>query len=71
MPNMYVYHCKDSRSVELVTNTDANVVAEWIPGEGADIALYRDRETGKVVGVRLEAYGDELQVAPERISGEA
>lgn len=35
---------------------------DWIKGEGADICLYRDMETHKVMGCRLPLYQKELRV---------
>lgn len=44
---------KESSSVELMLDTTSNYIGEWIPDEGGDICLYRDRDTNKVVGVFL------------------
>lgn len=40
-------------AVTLYVDTDTSDYGEHIPGEGADICIFRDRETNKVVGVRL------------------
>lgn len=44
---------RTGRAVEVMLDNKADYYSEHIPGEGADIGLYRDRETNKVVGVRL------------------
>ena len=47
-------------AVELYLDTSIPTYSEWIPGEGADIALYRSQENNKVVGCRLPLYDDKL-----------
>jgi hypothetical protein len=49
-------------AVELLLDTSRDTYGEHIAGEGADICLYRDTETGKVVGVRLPLMKQELSV---------
>lgn len=49
--------------VDLVLDTKRATICEWIKGEGADICLYRDRDTGKVVGCHLPLYQKELRVS--------
>lgn len=56
-----VYVSKDSRSIHIYTSGDDSY-AEHIPGEGADICLFRSRETGKVTGAKLEVFHEGLQV---------
>jgi len=53
---------REGRAVELMLDTHSHYNGEWIPGEGADICLYRDIDTGKVMGVRLPLYCDRLSV---------
>ena len=48
-------------AVELLTDTKAIYYGEWIKGEGADICLYRERETGRIVGCRLPMHHTELR----------
>ena len=49
-------------AVELLLDTAIVTYSEWIKGEGADICLYRCRETNKVVGVRLPLMNRRLVV---------
>jgi len=49
-------------SVELFLDTSKRTYGDWIKGEGADICLYRDAETHKVVGCYLPLYQKELIV---------
>ena len=44
---------EDGKAVELWLDTSIATYSEWIKGEGADITLMRDQETGRVVGCRL------------------
>ena len=44
-------------------NTKTNHYGDWIKGEGADICLYRDMETNKVVGCHLPLYQKNLIVS--------
>jgi FtsZ-binding cell division protein ZapB len=53
---------EDARTVELITDTQLNTHAEWIPGEGADICLYREQSSNRVVGVCLELGSERLEV---------
>lgn len=50
-------------AVELHLDTSRSTYGEWIPGEGGDICLIRDRETDKVVGVRLPLMNNRLVVS--------
>jgi hypothetical protein len=52
-PPFDLYVCESSQAVELRTHPTVANYAEWIDGEGADICLYREQETKKVVGCRL------------------
>lgn len=56
-----VHVCKDSRTIHIYTCGDASY-AEHIPGEGADICLFRSRKTGKVTEVKLETFYEGLKV---------
>ena len=53
---------EEGHSVELILDTNVNYYGDCIKGEGADICLYRDMETHKVVGCRLPLYQKELIV---------
>lgn len=69
---MGLYVSEDGKSVELLLDTARDYWGEWIPGEGGDICLYRDRETNKVMGVHLPLYNERLCVhyrGPIRIAG--
>jgi hypothetical protein len=55
-PACTVYVCIDSNAIEIITDPTAASHGEHIKGEGADICLYRDIDTGKVVGCRLAMY---------------
>lgn len=50
-------------SIELLLDTRSDYYSEWIPGEGADICLFRDMETHKVVGCDLPLYHKELRIS--------
>lgn len=50
---MYLSVHELGHAVELCLNTQSTFNGEWIPGEGADICLHRDIDTGKIVGCRL------------------
>ncbi|KKN09811.1 hypothetical protein LCGC14_1042840 [marine sediment metagenome] len=59
---------EEGSCVDLVLDTKRATTSEWIKGEGADICLYRDRDTGKVVGVppaslpqRVESFQNNLE----------
>ena len=52
-------------SVELNLDTSLATFAEWIPGEGGDIALLRCCETKRVVGVHLPLMRNNLCVQHE------
>lgn len=62
-----VYLSKDSRTIHIYTSGDDSY-AEHIPGEGADICLFRSRETGKVTGVKLETHLEGVQLCCGDIS---
>ena len=49
-------------SIELLIDTKADYYSEWIKGEGADICLYRERDTEKVVGVHLPLRHAKLMI---------
>ena len=49
-------------AVELLLDTSVPIYSEWIKGEGADIALFKSQETGKVMGCRLPIYDNKLSV---------
>lgn len=53
---------EEGRAVTLNLDSSVDSVSEWIPGEGADIALMRCRDSGRVVGVRLPLMCDRLSV---------
>lgn len=52
----------DGSAVELCLDTGIATYSEWIPGEGADIALIRCMETNRVVGCRLPLLKQNLAV---------
>lgn len=43
----------DDNAMEILAKPGGCSYAEWIMGERADVAIYRDQDTGKLVGVRL------------------
>ena len=49
-PCMALYVDEESKSVELLLDSTSNYTAEHIPGEDGDICLYRDSDTGRIVG---------------------
>ena len=53
---------EDAKSVELIMDTSIDTRAEWIPGEGGDVCLYRSQEDEHVVGVRLPLKRTNLAV---------
>jgi len=57
---------EDAKSVELIMDTSIDTRAEWIPGEGGDVCLYRSQEDEHVVGVRLPLKKDKPSRAPRR-----
>ena len=57
---------KHGKSVELILDTTKDYYGDWIPGEGGDICLFRDRETKKVVGCHLPLYQEELLVLEDK-----
>jgi len=59
---MALHASRDGLSVDLLLDTGSNSYSEWIPGEGGDICLYRDRQTNKVVGCHLPLYNERLMV---------
>lgn len=61
-PCMSLHVNEDGQCVELLLDTNRDTYHEWIPGEGGDIGLVRDFETGKVVGVRLPLLNPLLSV---------
>lgn len=63
MGTIYVH--RDGNAIDVHLDTKANYYGEWIAGEGADICLYRDQETKKVVGAHLPFYMDTLAVDVE------
>lgn len=62
---MSLYVCNDSNTVELILDTSVPTIAEWINGEGSDIALYRSLITNKVVGIRLPLLNNKLCISHE------
>lgn len=59
---MTLHVSEDGSAVTLYTDTALDTYGEWIKGEGADICLYRCRETDMVVGVRLPLRRKNLAV---------
>jgi hypothetical protein len=55
-PALINIHAGPGNSIEVFLQPNVSDYCEWIPGEGADIGLYRDQETNRVVGVRLPFY---------------
>ena len=53
---------EDGQRVTLLLDTSLDTYHEWIPGEGADIGLIRDRETKKTVGIDLPLLNHRLCV---------
>lgn len=53
---------EEGKSVELLLETGTGHYLDWIPGEGGDIGLLRDRETNRVVGVHLPLLNNKLVV---------
>lgn len=56
-----VHVCKDSRTIQVFTSGEDSY-GEHIPGEGADICLFRSRKTGKVTGVKMETHLEGVQL---------
>jgi hypothetical protein len=54
----YIEIDRKSHVLEIVIDTNAAPYSEHICGEGADICLYRDMDTDKVVGCRLPITED-------------
>jgi hypothetical protein len=52
-PSTTVCIDEEGKAVELFTDNKVSYYGEWIKGEGADICIYRERQTEKVIGVRL------------------
>jgi hypothetical protein len=48
----YVFVDVENEAVEMVLE-DTEYYAEWIEGEGADIALFKAYDDNRVIGVRL------------------
>ena len=61
-PCMSLYVNQDGRTVQLLLESARNFIAEWIPGERGDVALLREHETGKIIGVVLPLYNAKLSV---------
>ncbi len=57
-------------AVEIFLDTKVVYYSEHIKGEGADISLYRDMETHKVVGCRLPHYLTDVIVSRIKADGE-
>lgn len=53
---------EEGRIVELLLDTSVSTYSQHIPGEGGDIALIRDQETDRVVGVHLPLRNRKLCV---------
>ena len=53
---------KESDRLELILDTSKSTYSEHIKGEGADISLYRDNETNKVIGVSLPLYQTDFSI---------
>ena len=51
-----------SKSVEFRTDISVPTYGEWIPGEGGDVCLLRNADTGKVVGCDLPLTIEYLSV---------
>lgn len=43
----------EDKALEVFVDPGRCSYAEWITGERADVAIYRDQDTGKLIGVRL------------------
>lgn len=65
-PCMSLHVSKEGRAVILqLDNTCGRDISECIPGEGADISISREIDTGRVVRVRLPLYQERLVVSGE------
>lgn len=63
----------EGAAVDLRLDTKVAVYGEWIKGEGADICLYRNVETERVVGCHLPLMNRELRISsngPVWLNGE-
>jgi hypothetical protein len=61
-PIASVYASSDGNSLDVTLDTTKADYSEWIPGEGGDIGLHRDRDTKKVAGAHLPLYAKTLIV---------
>jgi hypothetical protein len=66
-PIAFVWVSKDGQSIDICLDNTKDTYSEWIKGEGADIALIRDRETHMVVGAHLPLYAKSLIVGGDEI----
>lgn len=64
-PIASVYVNIEGRSIEVCLDNSKADYGEWIPGEGADITINRDRETKKVTGAHLPLYAKTLVIGGE------
>ena len=49
--------------VDFVLDTGISTLGEWIPGEGADMCLWREQDTHRIVGVRLPLRNRRLGIS--------
>lgn len=61
-PIASVFVNREGRALDINLDTSKDDYNEWIPGEGGDIGLDRDRDTNKVNGARLPLYAKTLIV---------
>ena len=52
----------DEFGVDIILDTSITFNGEWIPGEGGDICLYRDRTNNNVVGAYLPLLQNRITV---------
>ena len=60
---MSLYVSEEGDRVELILDTSLDTYSEWIKGEGADIALIRERGSDRVVGCTLPLLNNKLVVS--------
>ena len=56
---------KGGNTIDIYLDNTKDSYGEWIRGEGADITLQREWETGKVVGAHLPLYAKSLIISGE------
>lgn len=64
-PIASVSYSKDGNALDVTLTNETSYYGDWIKGEGADICLYRDQKTKKVVGAHLPFYAKTLNIGLE------